>query len=172
VDIARARSDQAAILGAIIAIFFTLDNNEGPWDWTDSLVGAAAGLILLGFAHLPDRPWTIRGAAQAVVIAAVGSLCLFLVFSPAAQTRFLPWVVGFGLVLLLAAFIWGSRLPPARDAVAKINNFLYKLTGTPASKTGSTAKSDSADPQLKPSDDTVAHRLRQRTDSNADSNRG
>ncbi|GIF68228.1 hypothetical protein Ais01nite_62630 [Asanoa ishikariensis] len=156
-----ARADQAAILGAIIAVFFTLDNNEGRWSGTDALVGVAAGLILLGFAHLPSRPWTVRGAAQAAVIAVVGSLCLFLVVSPIGQTPSLPFVVGVGFPSILAALAGGDRWSLARKAVDKINHYLGVLTRPPASSTDPLAAA-----QLEPSDDTATtHRVEQRTDS-------
>lgn len=116
-DKPRRTSDQAAILGAVIATFFTLDANQGPWDLTDLLVGAAAGLILLGFAHLPARPWNdLRSRSQVGAIAAVGSFCLFLISSPVAQLiaqddgtkvskYWLPPAVILGFATLVRIFI-------------------------------------------------------------------
>jgi hypothetical protein len=95
----------------------------------------------------------------------VGSLCLFLVVSPVGQNESLPWVVGLGFPLFLVAFIWGDRWSFARKTVAKINHRLDVLTRPPASITDPIAPPASADPQLKPSDDTLTHRLKQRTDS-------
>ena len=122
--------DQAAILGAVIATFFTLDNSEGAWTWIDAFIGAAAGLVLLGFAYLPVWPWRdLRSWAQALALAAIGSFCFYLVSSPFLQMitgpcperakhcddgaevseRWMPGTVGVFFVLLVTSFVIVQR---------------------------------------------------------------